>query len=134
MRWPLQHFSDTRCHLHREIRHCYKAGALESGLTQTDAEFVAIFDADFLPKPDMLKRTIQYFTNPLVGMVQVRWDHLNRDHSLLTKTQAILLDGHFVIEHGARSRSGRFMSFNGTAGIWRRSCIFDAGGWQHDTL
>jgi len=121
-------------YIHRTDRTGYKAGALANGLKFTDAEFIAIFDADFIPPPEVLKQTIHYFTNPKVGMVQSRWDHLNRDHSLLTKSQAILLDGHFMIEHSARNRSGRFMSFNGTAGIWRRSCIEDAGGWHHDTL
>jgi len=121
-------------YLHRDNREGYKAGALAEGLKTATGEFVMIFDADFIPPPDILLRTIHYFTDPKVGMVQARWDHINRDHSLLTKTQAILLDGHFVIEHTARNRSGRFMSFNGTGGMWRRACIDDAGGWQHDTL
>ncbi len=121
-------------HLHRSDRTGYKAGALEAGLASAIGEFVLIFDADFVPPPDIVHRTVHYFIDPSVGMVQARWEHLNRDQSLLTKTQAVLLDGHFVIEHGARNRSGRFMSFNGTAGIWRKSCIADAGGWQHDTL
>src|SRR5205085_6120384 len=121
-------------HIHRTNREGYKAGALAEGLRKARGEFVLIFDADFVPPADILQKTIHYFTHPRVGMVQARWEHLNRDQSLLTKTQAILLDGHFVVEHGARSRSGRFMSFNGTAGMWRRSCIEEAGGWQHDTL
>jgi len=121
-------------HIHRTNREGFKAGALEAGLASASGEFVCIFDADFLPPPNILQDTIHYFTNQRVGMVQARWEHINRDHSLLTKTQAVLLDGHFVIEHGARSRSGRFMSFNGTAGLWRVECIRDAGGWQHDTL
>ena len=121
-------------YLHRDNREGYKAGALAEGLKTATGEFVMIFDADFIPPPDILLRTIHYFTDPKVGMVQARWDHINRDHSLLTRTQAILLDGHFVIEHTARNRSGRFMSFNGTGGMWRRACIDDAGGWQHDTL
>lgn len=120
--------------LHRDNRVGYKAGALAEGLACARGEFVLIFDADFLPPRDILTRTIHHFTDANVGMVQARWDHINRDHSLLTRTQAILLDGHFVIEHTARNRSGRFMSFNGTAGIWRKACIDDAGGWQHDTL
>jgi hypothetical protein len=95
---------------------------------------VAIFDADFVPPRDILHNVVDYFTDPKIGMVQVRWDHLNRDASLLTKSQAIFLDGHFVIEHTARNRSGRFMHFNGTAGVWRRNCIEEAGGWHHDTL
>jgi len=121
-------------YIHRDSREGFKAGALAEGLKTATGEFVMIFDADFVPPPDILIRTIHYFTDPQVGMVQARWDHINRDHSLLTRTQAILLDGHFVIEHTARNRSGRFMSFNGTAGIWRKACIEDAGGWQHDTL
>jgi cellulose synthase/poly-beta-1,6-N-acetylglucosamine synthase-like glycosyltransferase len=121
-------------YIHRENREGYKAGALHHGLQTATGEFILIFDADFVPPPDILQRTIDYFTDPAVGMVQARWEHINRDQSLLTKTQAILLDGHFVIEHAARNRSGRFMSFNGTAGMWRRTCIDDAGGWQHDTL
>ena len=88
-----------------------------------------VFDADFLPPPDILERTIHFFTDEKVGMVQVRWDHVNRDYSRLTELQAMMLDGHFVIEHTARHRSGRFFNFNGTAGIWRRSAIDDAGGW-----
>ncbi|MHC4065881.1 MAG: cellulose synthase family protein [Planctomycetota bacterium] len=121
-------------YIHRDNRHGYKAGALQEGLETATGEFVCIFDADFLPPPGILHKTIHHFTDDRVGMVQARWEHINRDYSLLTKTQAVLLDGHFVMEHGARNRSGRFMSFNGTAGIWRISCISDAGGWQHDTL
>ncbi|MCK6457502.1 MAG: glycosyltransferase family 2 protein [Phycisphaerae bacterium] len=120
--------------LHRDQREGFKAGALAEGMKVATGEFILIFDADFIPPPDLLKRTIHHFTDPQVGMVQARWEHLNREHSLLTKTQAVYLDGHFVIEHTARNRSGRFMSFNGTAGIWRRTCIEDAGGWHHDTL
>ncbi len=120
--------------IHRRNRCGFKAGALEEGLKTATGEFVCIFDADFLPRPEILQEAIHHFVDPQVGMVQARWEHINRDHSLLTKTQAILLDGHFVMEHGARNRSGRFMSFNGTAGVWRKSCIADAGGWQHDTL
>ena len=121
-------------YIHRDNRRGYKAGALQEGLETASGEFVCIFDADFLPPPKILRQTIHYFTDPRVGMVQARWEHINRDYSLLTKTQAVLLDGHFVMEHGARNRSGRFMSFNGTAGMWRISSIEDAGGWQHDTL
>ncbi|MGE5612298.1 MAG: glycosyltransferase [Bacillota bacterium] len=120
--------------IHRENRSGYKAGALEAGLKEATGEFIAIFDADFIPPRDVLNNVIHYFTDDKVGMVQVRWDHLNRDASLLTKTQAIFLDAHFVIEHTARNRSGRFMHFNGTAGVWRRTTIESAGGWQHDTL
>lgn len=121
-------------YIRRPNREGFKAGALANGLAQAAGELILIFDADFLPPPQILRETIHYFTEPRVGMVQARWEHLNRQQSLLTKTQAILLDGHFVIEHAARNRSGRFMSFNGTAGLWRRTCIDDAGGWQHDTL
>jgi cellulose synthase/poly-beta-1,6-N-acetylglucosamine synthase-like glycosyltransferase len=120
--------------LHRTDRRGYKAGALEAGLKVSGGEYVAIFDADFLPPPDFLRRTIHFFTNPQVAMVQARWGHINENYSLLTKIQAILLDGHFVLEHGGRNRAGLFFNFNGTAGIWRRAAIADAGGWQHDTL
>ena len=119
---------------HRTNRTGFKAGALEEGTREATGEFIAIFDADFLPPPNILRATIHFFTDPAVGMVQSRWEHLNRDVSVLTQAQAILLDGHFVIEHTARNRTGRFMSFNGTAGIWRKAAIADAGGWQHDTL
>ena len=121
-------------YLHRADRSGYKAGALEAGLRVAKGEFIAIFDADFIPQPDFLTRTIQYFTNPKIAMVQTRWGHVNEDYSLLTKIQAILLDAHFVLEHGSRNRGGCFFNFNGTAGIWRREAIGDAGGWQHDTL
>ena len=121
-------------YLHRGHRVGYKAGALAEGLRRARGEYIVIFDADFVPPEQILRETIHYFTDPGVGMVQTRWAHLNRDVSLLTAAQAVLLDGHFVIEHTARNRSGRFMSFNGTAGIWRKSAILDAGGWQHDTL
>jgi cellulose synthase/poly-beta-1,6-N-acetylglucosamine synthase-like glycosyltransferase len=120
--------------LHRTDRTGYKAGALEAGLKVAKGEYVAIFDADFIPTPDFLQRTIQFFSDPKVGLVQARWGHINQEYSLLTKIQSILLDGHFVLEHGGRNRSGLFFNFNGTAGIWRRSTIGDAGGWQHDTL
>ncbi|HMQ14749.1 MAG TPA: glycosyltransferase, partial [Phycisphaerae bacterium] len=121
-------------YLHRSDRGGYKAGALAAGAQVAKGEFIAIFDADFLPPANMLRDTIQYFVDPCVGMVQCRWEHLNRQASVLTRAQAILLDGHFVVEHTARNRSGRYMSFNGTAGIWRKEAIADAGGWQHDTL
>jgi cellulose synthase/poly-beta-1,6-N-acetylglucosamine synthase-like glycosyltransferase len=121
-------------YVHRTNRKGFKAGALEHGLTTAKGEFVAVFDADFIPEPDFLRRTVDFFTDPGIGMVQARWGHLNRDYSVLTQAQAILLDGHFVIEHTARNRSGRFFNFNGTAGIWRRAAIADGGGWQHDTL
>jgi len=121
-------------YLHRGDRAGYKAGALEAGTKVARGEFIAVFDADFLPPPNILRETIDHFTDPRVGLVQCRWEHLNRDDSLLTRVQAVLLDGHFLIEHTARNRTGRYMSFNGTAGIWRRAAIEDAGGWQHDTL
>jgi cellulose synthase/poly-beta-1,6-N-acetylglucosamine synthase-like glycosyltransferase len=121
-------------YIHRTNRHGYKAGALDAGLKVAQGEFVAIFDADFVPPPDWLMRVIHHFAEPGIGMVQTRWTHLNRDYSLLTQIEAILLDGHFVLEHGARARSGQFFNFNGTAGMWRRQAIDDAGGWQHDTL
>jgi cellulose synthase/poly-beta-1,6-N-acetylglucosamine synthase-like glycosyltransferase len=120
--------------IHRTDRSGYKAGALEAALKVAKGEFVAIFDADFIPTPDFLTRTVPFFTDPKVAMVQARWGHINQDYSLLTKIQSILLDGHFVLEHGARNRAGLFFNFNGTAGIWRRTAITDAGGWQHDTL
>ena len=125
-------------YIHRKNREGYKAGALENGLKTAKGEFVAIFDADFIPQPDFLRRTIPYFLNPdggeHVGMVQTRWTYLNSNYSLLTNVETILLDGHFVVEHGARSRRGAFFNFNGTAGVWRRKVIDEAGGWQHDTL
>jgi cellulose synthase/poly-beta-1,6-N-acetylglucosamine synthase-like glycosyltransferase len=125
-------------YIHRTNREGYKAGALENGLRTSQGEFVAIFDADFLPEADFLRRTIPYFMNPEggagIGMVQTRWTYLNSDYSLLTNVETILLDGHFVVEHGARSRRGTFFNFNGTAGVWRRTAIEQAGGWQHDTL
>jgi cellulose synthase/poly-beta-1,6-N-acetylglucosamine synthase-like glycosyltransferase len=124
---------NIRC-FHRVDRHGFKAGALEAGLKEAAGRFVAIFDADFVPAPDFLRRTIPYFSDPHVGMVQTRWGHINQDYSLLTKIQSILLDGHFVLEHGGRNRAGCFFNFNGTAGIWRREAITAAGGWQHDTL
>jgi len=121
-------------YFHRNDRTGYKAGALEAGLKSARGEFIAIFDADFLPKADFLHRLLPHFSHSRVGMVQARWGHINQDYSLLTKIQSIMLDGHFVLEHGGRNRAGVFFNFNGTAGIWRREVIADAGGWQHDTL
>ncbi len=121
-------------YLHRTDRSGFKAGALEAGLRVARGEFLLIFDADFIAPPDILEKTVGHFSDPRVGMVQVRWGHVNRDYSLLTQVQSVLLDGHFILEHGGRNRSGRFFNFNGTAGIWRRAAIDDAGGWQHDTL
>ena len=121
-------------HLHRTHRNGFKAGALADGLAAAEGEFVALFDADFVPPPDFLQRTVHFFTDPLVGMVQTRWGHLNRGESFLTRAQALMLDGHFCIEQVARSRGGFFFNFNGSAGIWRTQAIRDAGGWQSDTL
>ena len=121
-------------HLRRTHRQGYKAGALAAGLAQARGEFIAIFDADFCPAPGFLLNTLPYFEEDKVGMVQGRWGYFNREHSLLTQAQAIFLDAHFMIEHLARYRSGCFFNFNGTAGIWRRQCLIDAGGWQADTL
>jgi cellulose synthase/poly-beta-1,6-N-acetylglucosamine synthase-like glycosyltransferase len=121
-------------YLHRTNRVGFKAGALDEGLKTASGEFIAIFDADFTPPADWLMRVIHHFAEPEIGMVQTRWTHLNRDYSFLTQVEAILLDGHFVLEHGARARTGVFFNFNGTAGMWRRCVIDQAGGWQHDTL
>jgi cellulose synthase/poly-beta-1,6-N-acetylglucosamine synthase-like glycosyltransferase len=119
---------------HRANRHGYKAGALQQGLETATGELIVVFDADFVPPQDFLMRSIHYFTDPIVGVVQTRWSYLNRDYNLLTEVQGMLLDGHFVLEHGARCGRGLFFNFNGTAGILRRKMITDAGGWQHDTL
>ncbi len=119
---------------HRDNREGYKAGALEAGMRTATGELLALFDADFTPNPDFLLRTVGHFSDGRVGMVQARWTYRNREHSLLTRVQAMLLDGHFVIEHGARFGNGLFFNFNGTAGVLRRQMIEDAGGWQHDTL
>jgi cellulose synthase/poly-beta-1,6-N-acetylglucosamine synthase-like glycosyltransferase len=121
-------------HVSRDHRRGFKAGALQAGLARARGDFLLIFDADFVPTPSLLRECLPHFSDPSVGMVQARWDHLNRDFSLLTRIQSIFLDGHFVIEHTARNRSGRFFNFNGTAGIWRRTCLEEAGGWQSDTL
>jgi cellulose synthase/poly-beta-1,6-N-acetylglucosamine synthase-like glycosyltransferase len=119
---------------HRTNRHGYKAGALQEGLETATGDFVAVFDADFIPPSEFLQRTIHFFKDPKVGVVQTRWSYLNRDYNFLTEVEAMLLDGHFILEHGARSRAGYFFNFNGTAGILRKEMIADAGGWQHDTL
>lgn len=122
-------------HETRADRTGFKAGALAEGLRRSNAPFVAIFDADFVPPADFLRRAMgTLLADEGIGMVQARWTHINRDDTLLTRAQAVLLDGHFIMEHGARFRSGRFFNFNGTAGIWRRQAIADAGGWSHDTL
>ena len=119
---------------HRNNREGYKAGALQEGLKTATGEFCAVFDADFIPPTDFLTRTIHHFADPKVGVVQTRWAYLNKGFNFLTEVEAMLLDGHFILEHGARSRSGHFFNFNGTAGILRKAMIDDAGGWQHDTL
>jgi cellulose synthase/poly-beta-1,6-N-acetylglucosamine synthase-like glycosyltransferase len=121
-------------YIHRTNRHGYKAGALDAGLKSAKGEFVAIFDADFVPPREWVMQVIHHFAQPEIGMVQTRWTHLNRDYSFLTQVEGIMLDGHFVLEHGGRSRAGVFFNFNGTAGMWRRRTIGEAGGWQHDTL
>ena len=121
-------------YIHRENRYGFKAGALDAGLNTARGEFVAIFDADFVPPREWVMKVIHHFAEPEIGMVQTRWTHLNRNYSFLTQVEAILLDGHFVLEHGGRSRAGVFFNFNGTAGMWRRKIIAEAGGWQHDTL
>lgn len=119
---------------HRMNRAGFKAGALQAGLEKATGELVAVFDADFIPPTDFLQRTVHYFADPQVGVVQTRWSYLNRDYNFLTEVEAMLLDGHFILEHGARSSAGYFFNFNGTAGILRKAMIQDAGGWQHDTL
>ena len=121
-------------YLHREDRTGFKAGALEEGMKTAKGELIAIFDADFVPRPDFLRKLVDYFTDQTVGCAQMRWAHINGSYNLLTRLQTIMLDGHFVIEQTTRNRSGNFFNFNGTAGIWRRQAILLSGGWQHDTL
>ncbi len=121
-------------YIHRSNRYGFKAGALENGLKTATGEIVAIFDADFVPPVDFLERTVDFFADEKVGMVQTRWGYLNRHYNVLTEVQAMLLDGHFVLEHVARAGAGKFFNFNGTAGILRKRMIAEAGGWQHDTL
>ncbi|MDA9575857.1 glycosyltransferase [Flavobacteriaceae bacterium] len=121
-------------HIRRENREGFKAGALKEGLTIAKGEFIAIFDADFLPKSDWLRRTIPYFKNEKIGVVQTRWGHINREYSILTRIQAFALDAHFTLEQVGRNAKGHFINFNGTAGIWRKTCIIDAGNWEGDTL
>tara|TARA_R110002072_G_scaffold174802_5_gene330421 strand:+ start:11145 stop:12632 length:1488 start_codon:yes stop_codon:yes gene_type:complete len=121
-------------HVLREKRTGFKAGALKEGLNTAKGEFIAIFDADFLPKPDWLKRTVPHFTSENIGVVQTRWGHINRDYSILTKVQAFALDAHFSLEQVGRNSQNHFINFNGTAGIWRKQCILDAGNWEGDTL
>jgi cellulose synthase/poly-beta-1,6-N-acetylglucosamine synthase-like glycosyltransferase len=121
-------------HIRRPDRGGFKAGALQYGLASASGEFIAIFDADFIPRPDFLKKTIPYFCEPTVGCVQARWGHINPATSQLTRAQALGIDGHFVIEQSARDSISAYLNFNGTAGVWRRACMTDAGGWQGDTL
>ena len=121
-------------HVRRKDRSGYKAGALQAGLALNDSEFIAIFDADFIPQPDFLKRIIGYFSDPKVGMVQTRWDHLNANYSTLTKILSFGIDAHFSMEQGGRQASDSFINFNGTAGMWRRTTIEQAGGWSSDCL
>lgn len=120
--------------IHRVDRTGYKAGALKAGLEVARGEFIAIFDADFVPNKNFLKETVPNFNNPKIGMVQTRWEHINEEYSFLTRAQALALDGHFVLEQQVRNKAGFFINFNGTAGIWRKECIIDAGNWQADTL
>ncbi len=120
--------------IHRGNRKDFKAGALASGLLLAKGEYIAIFDADFIPEPDFLIRTLPHFFEPAVGVVQTRWGHINKEYSILTKLQAFGLDAHFSIEQSARNAAGSFINFNGTCGVWRKKCIEDAGGWSADTL
>ncbi|HKR59002.1 MAG TPA: glycosyltransferase, partial [Pyrinomonadaceae bacterium] len=121
-------------YIHRSDRTGFKAGALENGIKHAKGELIAIFDADFVPKPDCLRKLVDFFTDPMVGCAQMRWSHINAKYNLLTRLQTIMLDGHFVVEQTTRNRTGGFFNFNGTAGIWRRRAIAMSGGWQHDTL
>lgn len=121
-------------HVRRENRVGFKAGALKEGLKTAKGDYVAIFDADFVPPKDFLQNTLKYFAHPNVGMIQTRWEHLNEDYSLLTRIQALALNGHFVIEQSVRNKAGFFINFNGTGGVWKKECIEDAGNWHADTL
>lgn len=121
-------------YIHRKNRKGYKAGALKEGLAIAKGKYVAIFDADFIPRKNFLKKTLSFFSNDNVGMVQTRWEHLNSNYSILTKVQALALDGHFVIEQTVRNKAGFFINFNGTGGVWRKECIENAGNWHSDTL
>jgi len=135
-----KHIAQLQCtgldiqHVLRNNREGFKAGALKEGLKVAKGEFIAIFDADFLPQKDWLKCTVPYFKNPEIGVVQTRWGHINRNYSILTKIQAFALDAHFTLEQVGRNSKGHFINFNGTAGIWRKQCILDSGNWQGDTL
>lgn len=122
------------CHIRRTKRTGFKAGALQDAMPLAKGELIAIFDADFIPTPDFLRKTVPYFKNPCLGMVQTRWEFVNKQYSILTLIQSFFIDAHFTVEQGGRNASGYFMNFNGTAGIWRKQAIIDGGGWQHDTL
>ncbi len=130
----LKNFGLDIKHVHRQNRTGYKAGALEEGLHTAKGQFIVIFDSDFIPDKNFLKKTLPYFTDPDIGVVQTRWGHINKDYSLITQLQAFGLDAHFSIEQTARNQVGSFINFNGTCGIWRKSCIMDSGGWSADTL
>ena len=121
-------------HIRRSDRSGFKAGALDYGMNLNNAEFIAIFDADFLPRPDFVKSVLAYFADPNVGMVQTRWEHLNQNYSVITRMMALAIDNHFSVEHGGRQAIDSFINFNGTGGMWRRKTIEDAGGWRSDTL
>ena len=122
------------CHIRRQKRTGFKAGALAAGVRRAHGEFLLVLDSDFVPRPDLVRKLLPPFRQPRVGMVQARWDHLNENANWLTRAQSLLLDGHFFFEHGGRYRGGLFFNFNGTAGMWRRACLEEAGGWQSDTL
>lgn len=130
----LKKFNWNFQHIHRAERAGFKAGALGAGLPDATGEFIVMFDADFIPEADFLRRTLPYFADPRIGVVQTRWGHINKDYSLITQLQAFGLDAHFSIEQSARNQAGSFINFNGTCGVWRKSCILDAGGWSSDTL
>jgi cellulose synthase/poly-beta-1,6-N-acetylglucosamine synthase-like glycosyltransferase len=129
-----QHQGFDISHIRRGTREGFKAGALKEGMKIAKGEYIAIFDADFIPQKEFLKKTLSFFSDDKVGMVQTRWEHLNGDYSIITKAQALALDGHFVIEQTVRNKSGFFINFNGTGGIWRKRCIEEAGNWHADTL
>ncbi len=130
----LEQFGTKMKHIQRDNREGFKAGALRDALASAKGEFIAIFDSDFIPEPDFLQKTLPYFLDDRVGVVQTRWGHLNRDYSIITRLQAFGLDAHFSIEQTARNVAGSFINFNGTSGVWRKACIVDAGGWSADTL
>ncbi len=130
----LKRFGTRMKHIRRSDREGFKAGALKDALPFAQGEFIAIFDSDFIPEPDFLWKTLPYFQDPEVGVVQTRWGHINGDYSLMTRLQAFGLDAHFSIEQSARNAAGSFINFNGTSGVWRKRCITESGGWSADTL